>query len=81
MDSASARPDVRAPRRHGYDPKRELFGWMCIQAVSAGLAFAGVMEASRAGHDGWEMLLTTLMAAVLYNYFWCAWTLASWWGE
>lgn len=67
--------------RRPMDPKKELFAWMFIQAVSIGLGVAGMVEAHRGGEQAWEAILMALTTCLLYNYFWCAWTWASWWGE
>lgn len=74
---AATRSAVRRPM----DPKKELFLWMVIQAASSGFGFAGIVEAHREGHEGWGLVFVALLTCVLYNYFWCAWTWASWWGE
>lgn len=74
---AASQSGVRRPT----DPKKELFGWMCIQAVAIGLGVAGMLEAHRDDDQAWGVILMAVTACVLYNYFWCAWTWASWWAE
>lgn len=72
---------TRADARQPMDPKKELFGWMIIQAVTSGAGFAGLVEAQRSDSQAWNLVFLALLTGVLCNYFWVAWTWASWWRE